>query len=320
MLIQLPFYFAGKRCQRTIGADGEETQPSRTATIRKNRLVDLVIDPPAKGSITRSATTLISRTMLNATEGQPMSEKFKSGAELRNSSRWTKKLLLLALVLVGAAAIYSQFRDVLSIEFLASQETQLRQWQVDFPLLTAVAAVAIYVVVAGMSFPVGTALTLVCGWYFGFWEGLLVVSFGSTGGAMLAFLISRYLLRDWAQSKMQDRLAGINEAFEREGAFYLFTLRIVPAVPFFVVNAVMGLTKVRASTFWWVSQIGMLPGTAAYVYAGSTVPSLTTLAREGVGSVLSWQLVVAFVIIGVLPLVIKRIVSFVGRNRCAGWA
>lgn len=132
---------------------------------------------------------------------------------------------------------------------------------------------------------------------------------------MVAFLISRYLLRDWAQSKMRDRLAGINEAFEREGAFYLFTLRLVPAVQFFVINAVMGLTIIRASTFWWVSQIGMLPGTAAYVYAGSTVPSLTTLAKVGVGSVLSWQMVVAFAIIGVLPLAIKRIVSFASQHR-----
>jgi len=96
---------------------------------------------------------------------------------------------------------------------------------------------------------------------------------------MVAFLLSRYLLRDWVQSKMQDRLTRINEAFEREGAFYLFTLRIVPAVPFFVINLVMGLTKVRVSTFWWVSQIGMLPSTAAYVYAGSTVPSWTRQNR-----------------------------------------
>ena len=239
-----------------------------------------------------------------------MPETDKSGAESNHSGRWIKKLLFLAFVLAVATAVYSQFRDVLSIDYLASQELQLRQWQVNFPFLTAVAAVAIYVFVAGMSLPGAAVLTLVCGWYFGFWEGLLVVSFGSTGGATVAFLIIRYLLRDWAQSKMRDRLAGINEAFEREGAFYLFTLRIVPAVPFFVINAVMGLTKVRASTFWWVSQIGMLPGTAAYVYAGSTLPSLAKLAENGVGSVLSWQLVVAFVVIGVLPLAIKRMVSF----------
>ena len=247
-----------------------------------------------------------------------MTEPDTNPSEPGNTRPWIKKLLLLAVVFVVAATMYLQFRQALSVDYLASQESQLRQWQVDFPLLAAIAGVAIYVAMAGLSLPGAAILTLAYGWYFGFWEGLLVVSFGSTGGAMVAFLLSRYLLRDWVQSNMQDRLTRINEAFEREGAFYLFTLRIVPAVPFFVINLVMGLTKVRASTFWWVSQIGMLPGTAAYVYAGSTVPSLTKLAEEGVGSVLSWQLVVAFVVIGVLPLAIKRIVSFVSRYRCNG--
>ncbi len=237
-------------------------------------------------------------------------------AELQSTRPWIKKLLLLAVALVIAATVYWQFRESLSFDYLASQESQLRQWQVDFPLLAAIAGVAIYVAVAGLSLPGAAVLTLAYGWYFGFWEGLLVVSFGSTGGAMVAFLLSRYLLRDWVQSKMQDRLTRINEAFEREGAFYLFTLRIVPAVPFFVINLVMGLTKVRASTFWWVSQIGMLPGTAAYVYAGSAVPSLATLAKDGVGSVLSWQMLLAFVVIGVLPLAIKRAVSFFSHFRC----
>ena len=245
-----------------------------------------------------------------------MTEPDTIPTELRSTRPWIKKLLLLAVVLSIAATLYLQFREALSIDYLASQESQLRQWQVDFPLLAAIAGVAIYVAVAGLSLPGAAILTLAYGWYFGFWEGLLVVSFGSTGGAMVAFLLSRYLLRDWVQSKMHDRLTRINEAFEREGAFYLFTLRIVPAVPFFVINLVMGLTKVRASTFWWVSQIGMLPGTAAYVYAGSTVPSLKKLAEEGVGSVLSWQLVVAFVVIGILPLAIKRMVTFLSRYRC----
>ncbi len=235
--------------------------------------------------------------------------------EFGNIGSWVKKLLLLAVVLLIAATVYWQFRETLSVDYLASQESQLRQWQLDFPLLAALIGVAIYVAVAGLSLPGAAVLTLVYGWYFGFWEGLLVVSFGSTGGAMVAFLLSRYLLRDWVQSKMQDRLTRINEAFEREGAFYLFTLRIVPAVPFFVINIVMGLTKVRASTFWWVSQIGMLPGTAAYVYAGSSVPSLAILAKDGVGSVLSWQMLVAFVVIGVLPLALKRAVSFLRHFR-----
>ncbi len=238
-------------------------------------------------------------------------EKRHSSSAYQNSE-WLKKTLLLAAVVAIGGILYWLLRDVLSLETLASQEAQLRAWQVDTPVLAAFLALAIYVVVAGLSLPGAAVLTLVCGWYFGFWEGLLVVSFGSTGGAMVAFLLSRYLLRDWVQASLHDRLARINEAFEREGAFYLFTLRLVPAVPFFVINAVMGLTKVRAITFWWVSQLGMLPGTAAYVYAGSTVPSLRSLADKGVGSILSWQMLLAFAILGFLPLAIKKIVNVYG--------
>jgi uncharacterized membrane protein YdjX (TVP38/TMEM64 family) len=230
--------------------------------------------------------------------------------KLQVTRPWIKKLLLLSVVLAVAAIFNWQFREALSVDYLAGKEIQLRQWQVDFPLLAPTAGVAIYVAVAGLSLPGAAILTLAYGWYFGFWTGLLVVSFGSTGGAVVAFLLSRYLLRDWVQRITQDRLTRIIEAFEREGAFYLFTLRIVPAVPFFVINLVMGLTKIRALTFWWVSQIGMLPGTAAYVYAGSTLPGLKALAKDGVGSVLSWQMLVAFAIIGVLPLAIKRAISF----------
>lgn len=226
------------------------------------------------------------------------------------------KTLLVAIVAVVGVIAFWLFRDLLSLNYLASREAQLRSWQVNYPIGAVAVALGVYVAVAGLSLPGAAVLTLVCGWYFGFWEGLLVVSFGSTGGAMVAFLLSRYLVRDWIQARMQDRLGRINDAFDREGAFYLFTLRLVPVVPFFVINAVMGLTKVKAATFWWVSQLGMLPGTAAYVYAGSTVPSLQTLAEEGVGKVLSWQMLLAFAILGILPLLIKRVVSLLNSYRC----
>ncbi|QDV25521.1 TVP38/TMEM64 family protein [Aureliella helgolandensis] len=232
-----------------------------------------------------------------------------------SKSSVVRKLLGLGLVLFGAGVLFWLMRGVLSLQYLASQEAQLRAWQTDAPILAATVAVFVYVTVTGLSLPGAAVLTLVCGWYFGFWQGLLIVSFGSTGGAMVAFLISRYFLRDWIQSQMQDRLGRINDAFDREGAFYLFTLRLVPAVPFFVINVVMGLTKIRATTFWWVSQLGMLPGTAAYVYAGSTVPSLQSLADQGAGSILSGQMILAFAILGILPLAIKKIMALVGRKQ-----
>ncbi len=221
-----------------------------------------------------------------------------------------KKLGLLALLVITVTGGFWLLGDRLSFEYLATKEAALREYHHNFPFWAAVIALAVYVAVAGLSLPGATVLSLACGWYFGFWQGLLIVSFGSTGGATLAFLITRYFLQDWVQQKFAQKLESINKAFEREGAFYLFTLRLIPAVPFVVINAVMGLTKIRAITFWWISQIGMLPGTAAYVYAGSTVPSLQQLAQEGVGKVVSWQLLLAFAILGLLPLVIKRLVAF----------
>jgi len=226
----------------------------------------------------------------------------------------TRKLGLLALLAILAGGGFWLLGDRLSFNYLATQESALREYRFNYPFWAAIIAIAVYIAVAGLSLPGASVLTLACGWYFGFWQGLLVVSFGSTGGATLAFLMTRYLLQGWVQKNFARKLESINEAFDREGAFYLFTLRLIPAVPFFVINAVMGLTKIRVITFWWVSQLGMLPGTAAYVYAGSSVPSLKQLAEEGVGKVISWQLILAFVILGVLPLAIKRMVTILRTN------
>jgi len=117
--------------------------------------------------------------------------------------------------------------------------------------------------------------------------------------------LTRYFFGEWVQQKFSDRLETVQSTMERDGAFYLFTLRLLPAIPFFLINTLMGLTRIHVVTFWWVSQIGMLPGTIAYVYAGSRLPSLKTIATEGVGQVLTWQLLVAFGIVGVLPLAMK---------------
>lgn len=222
---------------------------------------------------------------------------------------WRKPGLIF---LIGVAAIvgYLQLGDTLTLENLAAQEAELKAYQLEHPLLVYGAAFAIYVAVTGLSLPGATVLTLTCGWFFGLWRGILLVSFASTTGATVAFLVSRYLLREPIQSRFGERLATFNQSLEREGAFYLFMLRLIPAVPFFVINVVMGLTPLRARTFWWVSQLGMLPGTAVYVYAGSSVPDLTTLADKGVGGILSPQLMVAFVLLGVMPLVLRKLVTW----------
>ena len=224
-----------------------------------------------------------------------------------------KKLFLLAVVLGTVVVGYVQFGDVLTLDGLAARESQLRQFQTQHPLVVYGVAFVIYVVVTGLSLPGAAALTLVYGWYFGVLRGIIVVSFASTAGATLAFLFSRYLVGEAVQNRFGARLPKFNEALRREGPFFLFTLRLIPAVPFFVINLVMGLTPIRVLTFWWVSQLGMLAGTTVYVYAGSRVPSLQTLAEHGVQAALTpshlTQIIVAFVLLGIFPFVVRFLVK-----------
>lgn len=219
------------------------------------------------------------------------------------------KLLVLAVVVAAVVVGFLKFGDALSLDHLASKEGSLREFKASNPLVVLGVALAIYVVATGLSLPGAAVLTLVFGWFFGFAQGVLLVSFASTAGATLAFLFSRFLLRDAIESKFGDKLKGFNAALEREGAFYLFTLRLIPVVPFFAINLVMGLTPVRATTFWWVSQLGMLPGTAVFVYAGAQFPSLRTLAEKGAGGILTPQLIVAFLVLGLFPIVVKKLMA-----------
>ncbi len=199
------------------------------------------------------------------------------------SSGLLTRLALIAVLVVAGGFIYWRFADVLRLDYLAGRETELRQLQDLYPVRVFSAAFLLYVVVTALSLPFAALLSLVYGWYFGFLPGVVLVSFASTLGATMAFLLSRFLFRAAIERKFGERLRGFNEALAREGPFFLFTLRLIPAVPFFVINAVMGLTPIGAGTFWWVSQLGMLPGTLVYLYAGSRVPGLQTLAEQGDG-------------------------------------
>lgn len=234
-----------------------------------------------------------------------------------NNHAW-KKLAIVATVGVIAAVVYSQFGSQLSLQGLAERETELRAFQSQNPVLVFGLAFLIYVAITGMSLPGAAALTLMYGWYFGFTQGMILVSFASTLGATIAFLLSRYLFRDAIMARFGDRLTNFNQSLEREGPFYLFTLRLIPAVPFFVVNVVMGLTPLKTRTFWWVSQIGMLAGTAVFVYAGSSVPNLTTLADKGVNAAFSptqmTRIIVAFVLLGVFPLIARWGIKLFGKR------
>ncbi|MBP86474.1 MAG: TVP38/TMEM64 family protein [Planctomycetaceae bacterium] len=229
-----------------------------------------------------------------------------------------KKFALLAIVVGIVFAAYVQFGDTLTLANLAQQESQLRAFQAEYPVLVYGLAFLVYVTVTGLSLPGATALTLLYGWYFGLLRGVVVVSFASTTGATLAFLLSRFLFRDAIQRRFGDRLENFNRALEREGPFFLFTLRLIPAVPFFVINAVMGLTPIRARTFWWVSQLGMLAGTAVYTYAGSSVPSLQTLAEQRINAIFTptqvTQIVIALTLLGVFPLAVRWVMNLVARG------
>lgn len=238
-----------------------------------------------------------------------------SSSPAASKSSTITKLLVFGGVLAAAITGYLQFGDSLTLESLASQEMALRDYGAAHPVLVYAIAFVIYVAVTGLSLPGAAVLTLVMGWYFGFGRGLITVSFASTMGATIAFLLSRYLLRDSIQSKFGDKLSAFNDNLEREGSFYLFTLRLIPAVPFFVINVVMGLTPMKTRTFWWVSQVGMLPGTAVFVYAGSTFPSLSALAEKGAAGILTPQLFVAFVLLGLFPIVAKKVLQSVRGSK-----
>jgi uncharacterized membrane protein YdjX (TVP38/TMEM64 family) len=199
------------------------------------------------------------------------------------SGAWLKIVLFAVLAAVIGAGWW-WLGDLLSLDFLAQRERQLKQFQADHRYLVYGLAFLIYAAVTGLSLPGAGVMSIVFGWYFGWLRGVILVSFASTTGAAIAFLLSRYLLHDFVAKRMGARQQTFNKALDKEGPLFLFTLRAVPLVPFFVVNAVMGLTSIRLLTFWWVSQLGMLPGTVVFVWAGSSFPSLRKLADEGVWS------------------------------------
>ena len=212
-------------------------------------------------------------------------------------------LILAAVIGLG----YYLFRDRLTLEYFASQETHWKHFADQHPVSIYLVAYLIYAGITGLSLPGAVPLTLTYGWFFGFWKGLVLVSFASTTGATLAFLTSRYLFRASIQSRYQNKFQQINQQFEKEGAFYLFFMRLVVAFPFFLINVVMGLTTIRTLTFWWVSQTGMLPGTAVFVYAGTSFPTLQDLSKHGAKGILTPQLIFAFILLGTFPFLVKLI-------------
>ena len=223
-------------------------------------------------------------------------------------------LLLLALV-IGAFVVLDLGR-YLSFEQLKASQASFDQLYAQQPFTVAAVYFGVYVLVTALSFPGAVIITLAGGAVFGLWKGLLLVSFASTLGATLAFLASRFVLRDWVESRFGQRLADINAGVDKEGAFYLFTLRLIPVVPFFLINLLMGLTRMKTWTYYWVSQIGMLAGTAVYVNAGTQLAQLNSIQ-----GILSPALLGSFVLLGVFPLLARRGVLMIQKRQVyARWA
>jgi len=216
------------------------------------------------------------------------------------------KLTLVAIIIAVIAAFFLfDLGQYLNLEYLKSQKDSLNVLYNNNPVLISAVFFIVYVLVAAFNLPAAGLLTVASGAILGFWNGVFVVSFASSIGATIAFLMTRYLFHDAIQSKFGDRLKTINSGIEREGAFYVFGLRLVPLFPFFVVNSVLGLTKLKTWTFYWASQIGMLAGTAVYVNAGTQLADISSL-----GDIASPKLLGSFALLGVFPILAKYLLNF----------
>ena len=228
-----------------------------------------------------------------------------------------RKTLLLITVLLAFAAFFAfDLGRYFSLDFLKDSQARFAALRDQQPLALAAGYFLVYVAVTALSLPGATIVTLAGGALFGLGWGLLIVSFASSIGATLAFLTARFLLRDSVQSRFGQRLAEVDKGIQKDGAFYLFTLRLIPVVPFFVINLLMGLTTMKAWTFYWVSQLGMLAGTAVYVNAGTQLGQL-----ESLKGIVSPGLLGSFVLLGLFPLIARKVVEAVQKRKVyARWA
>ena len=225
-------------------------------------------------------------------------------------------VLMLLLALAIGAFVALDLGRYLSFEQLKASQASFDQIYAQQPVMVAAVYFGVYVLATALSIPGAVIITLGGGAVFGLWQGLLLVSFASTLGATLAFLASRFVLREWVEAHFGQRLADINAGVDKEGAFYLFTLRLIPVVPFFLINLLMGLTRMKTWTYYWVSQLGMLAGTAVYVNAGTQLAQL-----DSVRGILSPALLGSFVLLGIFPLLARRVVAAVQKRKVyARWA
>ena len=221
------------------------------------------------------------------------------------------KIILLGLIAGFLWAFFNyDLGDYLTLEYMKGQQAEFAAFYKENSLLAIGAYSAVYIVTTALSLPGAALLTLLGGALFGLITGTIIVSFASTIGATLAFLVSRLLLRSWVQGEFGRHLGAFNEGIQKDGVFYLFTLRLIPAVPFFVINLVMGLTPMKTVSFFLVSQIGMLAGTIVFVNAGTQLAKIDSLS-----GILSPEIIFSFILLGVFPLLAKKLASFFKGRR-----
>ena len=223
-----------------------------------------------------------------------------------------KKKIVILVVVISLIVAFKVFNlgQYLTLSYLKESLDKFNDLYEKHQALVIAGYFIIYVLTTSLSLPGASPLGIVGGALFGFWVATLVVSFASTIGATLACFVSRFLLRDWVQSKFSDKITKVNEGIEKEGAFYLFTLRLIPIFPFWMINLVMGLTKMPLSRFYWVSQIGMLPGTMVYVNAGKELAKI-----ESIKGIFSPRLIISFALLGIFPIAVKKLVAFYRKRK-----
>ena len=221
-----------------------------------------------------------------------------------------KFILAIVIVALFAAFFIFDLQQYANLEYLQSQKASLEGLNTEHPLLLALGYFFLYIAVAALALPAAAILTLAGGAVFGFWKGMLLVSFASSIGATIAFLLTRYLFHDSVQKRFGKRLETVNRGIEDEGAFYVFGLRLVPLFPFVVVNSILALTKLKTLTFYWASQLGMLIGTAVYVNAGTQLADISSMS-----DILSLELLLSFALLGVFPIIAKHLLAWLKKSK-----
>ena len=221
------------------------------------------------------------------------------------------KLAIAALFITTVAVFYmTGGSEYLNLAYIKQQQTAFSDAFGENTVLFTILFFTLYIIATAFSLPIATLLTLLAGAIFGFIYGLILVSFASTIGATIAFLMSRFVFKEAIQNRYADNLQSINKGFEQEGNFYLFAMRLVPAFPFFLINLVMGLLPISTRNFYLVSQLGMLPGTAVYVYAGTELGKINSLS-----DITSPTLLLAFALLGLFPLVAKKALNLYRKGK-----